>query len=304
MVFGVGFGGSFSGGFWWFVFGWVFVALIVGTVGLRPRRILGTAGLPPRRIPGTAKPPRCSPHHRSLNSAGARPPDHQSPIRPPLPPAGCASAESGALWSRGEELVTAQYPEIAEAAEALPDGVVLDNEILAYRDGAPLPFAAMQRVVEGLMLKRLDSPYRVGRARGDWWKWKIDPFEIDAVLIYAQPGHGRRASLYTDYTFAVWDDGELVPVRPRPRRHPRTRPRAPLRERRPLQTPQIRHRRALPPHRALAPLKISRRRRHDRNPAPDDPATARALGRIVEEGDEEIVVQGRRDRLRTSAVDI
>jgi ATP-dependent DNA ligase len=67
------------------------------------------------------------------------------------------------------------------------------------------------RSVEGLMLKRLSSPYRVGRQRGDWWKWKIEPYTIDAVLIYAQRGHGRRASLYTDYTFAVWDGATLVP---------------------------------------------------------------------------------------------
>jgi DNA ligase-1 len=62
------------------------------------------------------------------------------------------------------------------------------------------------------MLKRRASPYAVGRRRGDWWKWKIDPYSIDAVLIYAQPGSGRRASLLTDYTFAVWDAGELVPI--------------------------------------------------------------------------------------------
>jgi DNA ligase-1 len=67
------------------------------------------------------------------------------------------------------------------------------------------------RKVEGFMLKRLNSPYRVGRRRGDWWKWKIDPYSVDAVLIYAQPGNGRRASLFTDYTFGVWDDGQLVP---------------------------------------------------------------------------------------------
>ncbi len=63
---------------------------------------------------------------------------------------------------------------------------------------------------EGLMLKRKDSPYLVGRKKGDWWKWKIDPFTIDAVLTYAMRGHGRRANLYTDYTFALWDEGELV----------------------------------------------------------------------------------------------
>lgn len=64
---------------------------------------------------------------------------------------------------------------------------------------------------EGLMLKRKSSEYRTGRRRGDWWKWKIDPLSIDAVLIYAMSGHGRRANLYTDLTFAVWDDGKLVP---------------------------------------------------------------------------------------------
>ena len=69
------------------------------------------------------------------------------------------------------------------------------------------------------MLKRLDAPYRIGRTRdasgANWWKWKIDPFSVDAVLVYAQPGSGRRASLFTDYTFAVWNDEdpsrELVP---------------------------------------------------------------------------------------------
>ena len=64
---------------------------------------------------------------------------------------------------------------------------------------------------EGLMLKRLSSPYRVGRVRGDWWKWKVNPFTVDAVLIYAQRGSGKRASLYTDYTFGIWDGGRLVP---------------------------------------------------------------------------------------------
>jgi len=201
------------------------------------------------------------------------------------------------LWSRGEELVTDRYPEVAAAAEALPD-CVLDGELLAwsFADGRPQPFAALQqrigrktlgrklltdtpvvllvydllewqrqdwrerplserraqlaallaqtasewlplstvitadswaalaslreesrgRAVEGLMLKRLSSPYRVGRRRGDWWKWKIEPYTIDAVLIYAQRGSGRRAGLYTDYTFALWNGdergaGELVP---------------------------------------------------------------------------------------------
>jgi DNA ligase-1 len=62
------------------------------------------------------------------------------------------------------------------------------------------------------MLKRLDSPLPAGRKKGDWWKWKVDPLTIDAVMIYAQAGHGRRANLYTDFTFAVWDgDAALVP---------------------------------------------------------------------------------------------
>lgn len=68
-----------------------------------------------------------------------------------------------------------------------------------------------ERNVEGIMLKRVDSRYRDGRKRGDWWKWKIDPLTIDAVLIYAQAGHGRRAGLHTDYTFALWREGQLVP---------------------------------------------------------------------------------------------
>ena len=71
---------------------------------------------------------------------------------------------------------------------------------------------ARREGAEGLMIKPLDSPYAVGRVRGIWWKWKVNPFTVDAVMIYAQRGHGRRASLYTDYTFALWDGGELVPV--------------------------------------------------------------------------------------------
>lgn len=63
---------------------------------------------------------------------------------------------------------------------------------------------------EGIMLKRKNSIYQVGRKRGDWWKWKIDPLTIDAVMIYAQKGHGRRSNLYTDYTFAVRDGDKLV----------------------------------------------------------------------------------------------
>jgi DNA ligase 1 len=71
---------------------------------------------------------------------------------------------------------------------------------------------ARSRGVEGLMLKRRASAYQSGRKRGDWWKWKVDPLTVDAVLIYAQAGHGRRSTLFTDYTFALWREGELVPV--------------------------------------------------------------------------------------------
>ncbi|KPV47699.1 ATP-dependent DNA ligase, partial [Kouleothrix aurantiaca] len=78
-------------------------------------------------------------------------------------------------------------------------------ELAAARERSREPSA------EGLMLKRRSSAYRVGRVRGDWWKWKINPFTVDAVLIYAQRGSGKRASLYTDYTFGVWNDGQLVP---------------------------------------------------------------------------------------------
>jgi len=72
--------------------------------------------------------------------------------------------------------------------------------------------SARERGVEGLMLKRADSPWQPGRKRGAWWKWKLDPLSIDAVLIYAQAGHGRRATLYTDYTFALWDGEQLLPI--------------------------------------------------------------------------------------------
>ena len=77
---------------------------------------------------------------------------------------------------------------------------------LRLRDGA------RERGVEGLMLKRRDSPYQAGRRRGDWWKWKTDPLTVDAVLVYAQSGSGRRSTLYTDLTFALWDGDALVPV--------------------------------------------------------------------------------------------
>ncbi|MEJ5360364.1 MAG: ATP-dependent DNA ligase [Desulfobacterales bacterium] len=195
------------------------------------------------------------------------------------------------LWSRGEGGISAAFPEIRAAAGRLPEGCVLDGEILAWGGERPLDFGLLQRRLgrrnpggrllaeipvvwvgydlleqdgcdrrslplaarrealekrlaaapdprlrlspalrvtgwdevrrlrgearrrgaEGLVLKRRDSPYAVGRRRGLWYKWKADPYRVDAVLTYARRGHGLRAGLYTDYTFSVWDGGELVP---------------------------------------------------------------------------------------------
>jgi DNA ligase-1 len=83
--------------------------------------------------------------------------------------------------------------------------------LASWEDARAAYAASRDRCAEGLMLKRVDGAYGVGRRKGGWWKWKVQPFTVDAVMIYAQAGHGRRASLNTDYTFAVWDDGVLVP---------------------------------------------------------------------------------------------
>lgn len=83
-------------------------------------------------------------------------------------------------------------------------------EFQEWKDLRSFHESSRQRAVEGFMLKRKSSTYEVGRKKGDWWKWKVEPLSIDAVLIYAQKGHGRRADLYTDYTFGVWSDGKLV----------------------------------------------------------------------------------------------
>ena len=103
----------------------------------------------------------------------------------------------------------------AALMQLLPLGPTLRvSPVLDAADWATLAAARARsrgEHAEGLMLKRRDASYGVGRVRGPWWKWKIEPYTIDAVLVYAQAGHGRRASLYTDYTFAVWRDGELVP---------------------------------------------------------------------------------------------
>jgi DNA ligase-1 len=81
-----------------------------------------------------------------------------------------------------------------------------------WNDLRALQGTARDRGTEGFMLKRKDAPYGVRRTTGAWWKWKTAPYELDAVLLYAQGGHGRRAGLYTDYTFGVWDGDKLVPV--------------------------------------------------------------------------------------------
>jgi DNA ligase 1 len=86
-------------------------------------------------------------------------------------------------------------------------------EFAGPEDLAKLRLGARAASIEGLMLKRGDAPYLAGRPKGPWWKWKRDPLSIDAVLMYAQRGHGRRSSIYSDYTFGLWrDDGVLVPV--------------------------------------------------------------------------------------------
>ena len=196
------------------------------------------------------------------------------------------------IWSRGEENLTERFPELEALLEFIPDGSVLDGEIVAWDGERPLDFNILQKRIgrkkvskslietapviliaydllelkgmdirnqklesrrskltklispipnnlpiklskeiecktwadlahiretsrsqsaEGIMLKNRNSDYYSGRKRGDWWKWKLDPLTIDGVLIYAQAGHGRRANLYTDYTFAVWDGNQLVP---------------------------------------------------------------------------------------------
>jgi ATP-dependent DNA ligase len=105
------------------------------------------------------------------------------------------------LWSRGEELLTGRFPEVEEAGALLPEGTVLDGELLPWIGDMPLPFAQLQRRIGRKALRR----------KGDWWKWKVEPYSVDAVLMYAQPGSGRRAGLFTDYTFGLWDGDRLMP---------------------------------------------------------------------------------------------
>jgi DNA ligase-1 len=119
----------------------------------------------------------------------------------------------------GEDLraapLVARRAKLTQALAALPPGLPIGlSPDVPFDDWAGLAAAragARDKGAEGFMLKRLSSAYHVGRKRGDWWKWKLDPYTVDAVMIYAQAGHGRRATLYTDFTFAVRDGDELVP---------------------------------------------------------------------------------------------
>lgn len=127
-----------------------------------------------------------------------------------------ASAQQGAVERSTEQATLSLFPE-GELTNGDDDGsfcLRLSTILTAHswEELETIRSRARTEGVEGIMLKRRSSAYAVGRVRGDWWKWKIDPYVIDAVLIYAQRGHGRRANLYTDYTFGLWDHGELVPV--------------------------------------------------------------------------------------------
>jgi DNA ligase-1 len=107
--------------------------------------------------------------------------------------------------SRLEQWYARVGPDRMDLSELIPFAGL--DELSLLRDGA------RAAAIEGLMLKRGDSPYVPGRPKGLWWKWKRDPLTIDAVMMYAQRGHGKRSSYYSDYTFGLWrDDGELVPV--------------------------------------------------------------------------------------------
>ena len=103
----------------------------------------------------------------------------------------------------GQVLAALDDPRIALSPRVQP---------ASWEHAAGLRSQSRERGVEGLMLKRAGAAYQSGRRRGDWWKWKVDPLTIDAVLLYAQAGHGRRSTLFTDCTFGLWHEGALVPV--------------------------------------------------------------------------------------------
>lgn len=121
---------------------------------------------------------------------------------------GSKAASLGSRLRGDDGMTVPSHPTSASQRIALSPHV----PAASWADAARLREDSRTRGVEGLMLKRADSPYRHGRKRGDWWKWKVDPLTIDAVLLYAQSGHGRRSTLYTDYTFGLWDGDALVPV--------------------------------------------------------------------------------------------
>jgi len=121
--------------------------------------------------------------------------------------------ESDGLDRRGEALEDRRarlQAVVADAPAEIQTSAPVEDDDWAALDA--LRSEARERRTEGFILKRWGSPYRVGRTRGDWWKWKVAPHTVDAVLVYAEPGHGRRSNLLTDYTFAVWHEGVLVPV--------------------------------------------------------------------------------------------
>ncbi len=111
--------------------------------------------------------------------------------------------------------LTRRRARLAAIIAALPPGLPLSlSPALDFADWSTLAATratARTAIAEGLMLKRGTSPYHTGRKRGDWWKWKLDPYSIDAVMLYAQAGHGRRANLFTDFTFGIRDGNDLVP---------------------------------------------------------------------------------------------
>jgi DNA ligase-1 len=111
------------------------------------------------------------------------------------------------LWDRRQRL-----QRLLEELDAPLIGLSSSLTVNDWSGAAALRGCSRAQRAEGLMLKRLDSTYQAGRRRGDWWKWKVEALNCDAVLIYAQSGHGRRSTLYTDYTFGLWDGSTLVPV--------------------------------------------------------------------------------------------
>ena len=127
----------------------------------------------------------------------------------------CASCRSPSA-ARGWKDFVARLGEQRVDLSPLVTFATWDELTAARKDPAAAGAGADAAAVEGVMLKRRDAPYLPGRPKGPWWKWKRDPFIIDAVLMYAQRGHGKRSSYYSDYTFGVWtrgeDGDELVPV--------------------------------------------------------------------------------------------